>query len=149
MFGTTCVGLASLLFAVPIPPHTTYWAYGFPAMCLAVFGADTLYSSLTLFTAHSLPQEDQALGGALINGVGQVGRAIGLAIGTAVETAVIARKKGTAVSSVGSAEVIKIGDASLLSGLRAAEWLNFSFAITAFIVVLFAFRGAGKLGGNH
>lgn len=149
MFGTTCVGLASLLFAVPIPPHTTYWAYGLPAMCLAVFGVDTLYSSLTLFTAHSLPQEDQALGGALINGVGQVGRAIGLAIGTAVETAVIARKKGTAVSSVGNGKVIKIGDASLLSGLRAAEWLNFSFAITAFTVVLFAFRGAGKLGGNH
>ncbi|OCL14597.1 drug resistance protein [Glonium stellatum] len=149
MFGTLCVGISALLFAVPIPPNTTYWAYGFPAMCLAVFGADTLYPSLTLFTAHSLPQEDQALGGALINAVGQVGRAIGLAIGTAVETAVIAHKKGTTVSNVGNGEAIRPGDASLLSGLRAAEWLNFGFAITAFAVVLFAFRGAGKLGGKH
>ncbi|OCK81537.1 MFS general substrate transporter [Lepidopterella palustris CBS 459.81] len=148
MFGTISVGIASLLFAIPIPTSTSYFAYGLPAMLLAVCGADTLYPSLTLFTAHSLPQEDQALGGALINAVGQVGRAIGLAIGTALETAVIASKKGTDVSSVGKA-IIKPGDAALLAGLRAAEWFNFALAIAAFAVVLFAFRGAGKVGAKH
>ncbi|KAK4888457.1 hypothetical protein LTR28_002941, partial [Elasticomyces elasticus] len=73
------------LFAIPIPPSTTYWAFGFPAMCLSVFGADTLYPSLMLLISHFLPREDQALGGALINAVGQIGRSLGLAIGTAIQ----------------------------------------------------------------
>ncbi|KAL2354358.1 major facilitator superfamily domain-containing protein [Cryomyces antarcticus] len=140
MFGTVCIGVTRLLFAVPIPPHTTYWAFGFPAMCLAVFGADTLYPSLTLFTAQSLPQADQALGGALINAVGQIGRAIGLAIGTAVQTAV-ERKHGVAESSSAAS-----GSQALLEGLRAAAWLDLALAAAAFLVVISAFRGAGKLG---
>lgn len=41
-------------------------------MVLCVCGADTLFPSLVLFNAQSLPKEDQALGGALINAVGQV-----------------------------------------------------------------------------
>ena len=85
MFGIVCCATSSFLFAVPIPPRTTYWAYGFPAMGLSVFGADTLFPSLVLFNSHSLPQEDQALGCALINAVGQVGRAVGLAIATAIQ----------------------------------------------------------------
>ncbi|KAK4888454.1 hypothetical protein LTR28_002943, partial [Elasticomyces elasticus] len=85
IFGTSCVAISSLLFAIPIPPSTTYWAFGFPAMCLSVFGADTLYPSLMLLISHFLPREDQALGGALINAVGQIGRSLGLAIGTAIQ----------------------------------------------------------------
>jgi MFS family permease len=146
MFGTISVGISSLLYAVPISPTTTYWAFGFPAMCLSVFGADTLYPTLTLFTAQSLPATDQALGGALINAVGQIGRAIGLAISTAVETAVIASEKGVDVSTVGSKGVVGVGDHALLKGLRAASWTDFAFAIAAFLVVLIVFRGVGKVG---
>lgn len=145
MFGTLSVGIACLLFAVPIHPNTTYWAYGFPAMCLAVFGADTVYPSLTLFTAHSLPQEDQALGGALINAVGQVGRAIGLAISTAAELAIVAQRKGESVEVVGNSHIAP-RDIALLDGLRVAEWVNFVLAIAAFAIVLYAFRGSEKLG---
>ncbi|EON67557.1 hypothetical protein W97_06925 [Coniosporium apollinis CBS 100218] len=145
MFGTLSVGIACLLFAVPIHPNTTYWAYGFPAMCLAVFGADTVYPSLTLFTAHSLPQEDQALGGALINAVGQVGRAIGLAISTAAELAVVAQRKGESIEVVGNSHIAP-RDVALLDGLRVAEWVNFGLAIAAFAIVLYAFRGSEKLG---
>ena len=88
MFGIICCATSSFLFAIPISPYTTYWAYGFPAMVLSVFGADTLFPSLILFNSHSLPREDQALGGALINAVGQVGRAIGLAIGIAIQVCI-------------------------------------------------------------
>ncbi|EOD43487.1 putative drug resistance protein [Neofusicoccum parvum UCRNP2] len=148
MFGTLSVSVSVLLFATPIPPHTTYWAYGLPAMVLAVFGADTVYPCLTLFTAKSLPQEDQALGGALINAVGQIGRAIGLAIATAVETAVIAAEKGVSVDAVGG-EDMESGDSALLSGLRAAEWFTFGLAIAAFALAGVAFRGAGYIGKKH
>ena len=85
MFGIVCCATSSFLFAIPISPYTTYWAFGFPAMVLCVFGADTLFPSLVLFNSHSLPKEDQALGGALINAVGQVGRAICLAIAIAIQ----------------------------------------------------------------
>jgi hypothetical protein len=115
-------------------------------MVLSVFGADTLYPTLTLFTAQMLPGADQALGGALINAVGQIGRAIGLAIATAVETAVIAAEKNVDVKKVGSEGGTGVGDDALLQGLRAANWADFSFAMTAFLVVLIAFKGAGKVG---
>ncbi|KAF2435807.1 MFS general substrate transporter [Tothia fuscella] len=125
---------------------TAYWAWQFPSMCLSVFGADTLYPTLLLFTAQSLPQTDQALGGALINAVGQVGRAISLAIVTAIQAAVIASEKGVEVSDIGSAVEVGVGDSALLKGLRAASWTDFALAAAAFSVVLIIFRGVGKIG---
>lgn len=119
-------------------------------MILAVCGADTLYPTLTLFTAKSLPQEDQALGGALINSLGQVGRAIGLALSTAVQTAVQARKMGVSVEDVGNAEgYVGKGHRALLAGLRSASWFNFALGLAAVGVVWMFFRGAGKVGGRH
>lgn len=118
-------------------------------MVLSTCGADTLFPILTLFTAKSLPLEDQALGGALINAVGQVGRAIGLAIMTAVQTAVIAQKKGLDVEAIGGeGHGLKPGDDALKFGLRSASWFNFAIGITALFVVLLFFRGAGKVGGK-
>lgn len=149
IFGTTCVAISSLLFAVPIPPNTTYWAWSFFAMVLAVFGADTLFPTLTLFTAQSLPSTDQALGGALISAVGQIGRALGLAISTAIQTAVTASREGVDVKEVGnSKEGSMKHDAAFLAGLRAANWTDFAFAVGAFLVVTIAFRGVGKVGAK-
>jgi predicted MFS family arabinose efflux permease len=141
--GNACVSIAALLFAAPIPPDTIYWAWSFPAMVLSVFGADTTWPSLILFTSHSLPPEDQALGGALINAMGQVGRAIGLAVATAIQTAVMARERGVDVQDAGAVE---LGDAASLVGLRAAEWWHFGLGIVALLVVLVAFRGTGIIG---
>ncbi|KAE9972043.1 hypothetical protein EG328_005265 [Venturia inaequalis] len=146
VWGTICVAVSSLLYAVPIPPTTTYWAWSFPAMVLAVFGADTLYPTLTLFTAQSLPSSDQAMGGAIINAVGQIGRAISLAITTAIQTAIIANKRGVSLEEVGSHGTVTRGDAAFLAGLRAAMWTGFAMAITACFVVIVAFKGAGKVG---
>jgi MFS family permease len=143
MWGMLCCAVACLLFAVPIPVGTTYWAFGFPAMCLAVLGADALFPALLLFTAQSLPKEDQALGGATINCVGQVGRAICLAICTAVQVTVQESKESgsSAVTGEGS-----IGNLAYLSGLRGAMWFSFGTAIAGFFVVAALFRGTGKVG---
>ncbi|GAB7331259.1 hypothetical protein MBLNU13_g02717t1 [Cladosporium sp. NU13] len=143
MWGMLCCAVACLLFAVPIPVGTTYWAFGFPAMCLSVLGADALFPALLLFTAQSLPKEDQALGGATINCVGQVGRAIGLAICTAVQVAVQESKESgpSAVTGEGS-----IGSLAYLSGLRGAMWFSFGTAMAGFFVVAALFRGTGKVG---
>jgi hypothetical protein len=148
MFGTSCVAVSGLLFAVPIPPSTSYFAYCFPAMIFSVFGADSVYPALTLFTAQSLPQEDQSLGGALINVASHLGRAIGLAIATALETAVIAGAKGVTVTEVGNAS-LKPGDPALLKGLHAVAWFDVGLAMGACVIAGLAFRGVGKLGANH
>jgi hypothetical protein len=148
MFGTFCVALSGLLFALPIPPSRSlnrYFANYFPAMILSVFGADSVYPALTLFTAHSLPQEDQSLGGALINVASHLGRAIGLAIGTAIQTAVIASEKGSPVDVVGNTQ-FEPGDQALLKGIRAAEWFDFALAMCACGIAGVAFWGCGKLG---
>ncbi|KAF2493130.1 MFS general substrate transporter [Lophium mytilinum] len=148
IFGTLATSISALLFAVPIPPHTIYWAWSFPAMILAVCGADTVYPSLTLFTAHALPQEDQALGGALVNAVGQVGRAIGLAIGTAVQTAVVANRRGIQIKDVGRDGLSNKHDVAYLDGLRAAEWFDFALGIAACAVAGFAMKNTGILGAK-
>ncbi|KAK4444913.1 aminotriazole resistance protein [Podospora aff. communis PSN243] len=142
-FGNFCVSISCLLFAVPIRPDIMYWANGFPAMVLSVFGADIAWPCLILFTSLALPQSDQALGAALVNAMGQVGRAIALAIATAIQTGVMAQERGVDVQEVGN--MVAWEEASLL-GLRAAEWFNFALGIAAVGVVLFAFRGSGVIG---
>jgi predicted MFS family arabinose efflux permease len=141
--GSVCVATAGLLFAVPIPPDTIYWAWSFPAMVISVFGVDTTFPCLILFTSHALPQADQALGGALVNAVGQMGRAIGLAGATAIQTAVMSRERGVSVQEAGH---VIVGDRASLLGLRAAEWWNFALGVCALFVVLAAFRGSGIIG---
>ena len=137
MFGTLCVGISNLLYAVPIPPQTTFWAFGFPAMVLSVFGADTVYPTLTLFTAQSLPSSDQALGGALINSLGQIGRAIGLAIATAVQTAVMAAEEGVDVKKVGGKGVSVPEFAVLISWNSFRDFssvYNYEFSLPSFSI---------------
>ncbi|CAM1506846.1 Fc.00g064870.m01.CDS01 [Cosmosporella sp. VM-42] len=144
--GNLSVSIASLLYAVPIAPTTSYFARGFPAMILSVIGADTAWPCLTLFVSHALSSGDQAVGGALINAVGMFGRAIGLAIATAVQTAVQADAQGVDVEDVGP---MVQWDSKTLKGLRAASWVNFAFGIGALFVVIVTFRGmeiVGKAG---
>ncbi|KAH4803082.1 hypothetical protein HBH61_178960 [Parastagonospora nodorum] len=148
-FSTTCVSVASLLFAIPIPDDTTYWAYGFPAMVLSVCGADTLFPVLTLFVAKSLPPEDASLGGALIMAVGQIGRSIGLAIATAVQTAILANEKGASVTDVGSEGYSsQHWDEGLKLSIRGAAWFNFAISLASTAVVVFFVRGIGIVGGK-
>ncbi|OTB06559.1 hypothetical protein M426DRAFT_318956 [Hypoxylon sp. CI-4A] len=143
LFGNISVSISCLLFAIPIPPDTSYFAYGFPAFILSVIGADISWPTLTLFTSKSLPQEDQALGGALINSMGQIGRAIGLAITTAIQTAVTARDRGLPVEKSGK---IQPWEPASLAGLRASIWFNFGLAVCCTLVVVVYFRGTGIVG---
>jgi hypothetical protein len=143
VFGNISVALSCLLFAIPIPPDTSYFAFGFPAMILSVIGADITWPCLTLFVSKSVPQADQALGGALINACGQIGRALGLAITTALQTSVMARERGVSVEDSGK---VLPWDAPSLVGLRAAEWFNCGLALVCVLIAGLAFRGTGIVG---
>ncbi|KAJ8128584.1 hypothetical protein O1611_g5054 [Lasiodiplodia mahajangana] len=140
------MSISCLLFAVPLPRSTSYFAFGLPAFILSVIGADITWPCLTLFTSKSLPQEDQALGGGLINASAGVGRAIGLAIVTAIQTAVLARERSVPVQYAG--QITKWDDPSLVS-IRTANWFNFALAIFCVGVVCVAFRGTGVVGRHE
>ncbi|KAK3488038.1 major facilitator superfamily domain-containing protein [Neurospora hispaniola] len=141
--GNACVAITCILFAAPIPPHTSYWAWAFIGMILSVIGADTAWPCLILFTSHSLPQADQALGGALVNACGQIGRAVGLAIATAIQTAVMAQQRGVSVEDAG---YMKEWEDASLAGIRAANWFHMALGLCSLAVVLIAFRGSGIIG---
>ncbi|KAI1825516.1 major facilitator superfamily transporter [Xylaria intraflava] len=142
----TAMSIACLLFAVPLPQSTSYFAFGLPAFILSVIGADITWPCLTLFTSKSLPPEDQALGGGLINASAGVGRAIGLAIDTAIQTAILARQRGTSVEDAGK---ITRWDPASVASIRAANWFNFALAVLCVGVVGAAFRGSGIVGKSE
>ncbi|KAI0478222.1 major facilitator superfamily transporter [Xylaria cf. heliscus] len=142
----TAMSISCLLFAVPLPRSTSYFAFGLPAFVLSVIGADITWPCLTLFTSKSLPQEDQALGGGLINASAGVGRAIGLAIDTAVQTAILARQRRVSVEDAG--KITTWDEASVVS-IRAANWFNFGLGILCVLLVCVAFRGTGIVGRNE
>ncbi|KAM0237934.1 hypothetical protein ACHAPO_003809 [Fusarium lateritium] len=142
-FGHVAVCIAALLYAVPIPPTTSYFAWGMWAMILSVVGADTAWPCLTLFTSHALPREDQTVGGALINSSGMIGRAISLAVATAIQSSVMAKARGVDVQHVGPVEE---WDAPSLKGLRAGAWTNFGILFMALALVVYTFRSMEIIG---
>lgn len=149
VFSTLCISMSNLLFAIPIPSNTIYWAYGFPAMVLCVAGADTIFPVLTLFVAKTLPAEDASLGGALITAVGQIGRSIGLAIATSVQTAIMAKHRGISVAAVGNeGQGHKPWDEALKYGIRGASWFSFGMSLVSTALVLLFIRGIGIIGGK-
>lgn len=136
IFGLSSALIANILFAVPIPPSTTYWAYGFPAMCLAAFGADTTYPCIGLFTTQSLPRKDQGVAGAMFQTVAGLGRAMFLPITATIQSSVQGR-----LANSGS-------DASyaFLEGLRGAEWFCVACMAISLLITVVGLRNIGKIG---
>lgn len=141
--GHLCMLTTVVLFASPIPPSTSYFAWGLPAMILSVVGSDSAWPCLMLSTSKELPGEDQAMGGALINAMGQLGRAIGLAIATSVQTATMASALGIPIEDV---ERLEHGNPVTLKGIRAASYLNVGFVITSLVLVVLTFRNMDIIG---
>ncbi|CAE6415647.1 unnamed protein product [Rhizoctonia solani] len=119
-FGCFFTALASLLFAVIIP-SASYWAFGFPAATVVVFGADFLAISMfatgSIFVAKIALPHEQSLAGGIFNTVNQLGTAFGLAIASVVSDSVHRKTLRESGDELGS----------LLRGYRAAFWTCFGF----------------------
>ncbi|TVY41815.1 putative MFS-type transporter [Lachnellula subtilissima] len=136
IFGLVSSCIANVLFAVPIPPSTSYFAYGMPSMALAAFGVDTVYTCLGLFTTQALPRKDQAIAGAMFQTVAAMGRAISLPVMAAAQYAVQEKhlKNG------------RTERFAYLEGLRAAEWVCFGCMVVCLGVTICGLRNIGKIG---
>ncbi|KAF5602880.1 drug resistance [Fusarium subglutinans] len=78
-------------------------------------------------------QDEQSLGGGLVQTVNNVGRALALAIATAIQTAIAGDINNQHGSDI------------YLDGLRAAQWFNFTLAVTGILLALVFFRDLDKL----
>ncbi|RDL29788.1 MFS multidrug transporter-like protein [Venustampulla echinocandica] len=136
IFGLVLASLSNLLFAVPIPPSTSYFAYGFLAMCFAAVGADTIYPCIGLFTTQALPRKDQGVAGAMFQTVASMGRAMFLPV-----TAAVQYSTQNKLTVNGHGETY-----ALLEGLRAAEWLCFALMAVSLLVTILGLRDIGRIG---
>ncbi|KZS91971.1 putative efflux transporter [Sistotremastrum niveocremeum HHB9708] len=149
--GCTLTAIAPLLFAI-INNSAPYWAFGFPAAIVAVFGADFVFASGTIFVAKVALPHEQSLAGALFNTLTQLGTAFGLAVSTIVHDKVVksnAVKEGFNVAPDGSGAPKE----AQMMGYRAAQWTAFAFPILAALMGVIFLRGVGivghSMGGGH
>ncbi|KAJ6544599.1 MFS general substrate transporter [Mycena vulgaris] len=130
--GTFFTSLGSLLFAL-ILPSAPYWAFGFPAAIVSVFGADFIFAAGTLFVAKvSLPHE-QSLAGGLFQTLTQLGTAFGLAISTIAFDAV----------------ADGAGDDAPLKAYKAAQWTAFGMAVLCTVLAAIFLRGVCPVGSDE
>ncbi|KAJ7028424.1 MFS general substrate transporter [Mycena alexandri] len=129
--GPSFTGIGALLFAL-IDPSAPYWAFGFPAPVVVVFGADFVFAAGTLFVAKiSLPHE-QSLAGGLFQTLTQLGTAFGLAISTITFDAV----------SRGATD-------APLKAYKAAQWTAFGMAMFCTLLAAIFLRGVGPVGSDE
>ncbi|EUC55277.1 MFS general substrate transporter, partial [Rhizoctonia solani AG-3 Rhs1AP] len=137
LIGVGCffTSLAALLFAVIIPSKT-YWAFGFPAAAVVVFGADFMFATGSIFVAKVALPHEQSLAGGIFNTLNQLGTAFGLAIASVVN------------NNVHHSALRESGDelGSLLRGYRAAFWTCFAFGMAALVLSLIFLRDIGIVG---
>lgn len=142
IFGLSSALIANILFAVPIPPTTTFWAYGFPAMTLAAFGADTTYPCLGLFTTQALPRKDQGVAGAMFQTIAGLGRAMFLPVTATIQDRVQTGWERKGRGSEGNG----YGSYAYLQGLRAVEWFCVACMGISLAITVVGLRNIGKIG---
>ncbi|KAI5117894.1 hypothetical protein M0805_001551 [Coniferiporia weirii] len=131
--GTLLTGLAGLLFAV-LEPSAPYWAFGFPAAIVSVFGADFVFACGTIFVAKISAPHEQSLAGGLFQTLTQLGTSLGLAVTTIVHNTILRREEGI------------VGKNSQLDAYRGAQWTCFGFGVAGAIVALIFLRNVGPIG---
>ncbi|RKO86696.1 major facilitator superfamily domain-containing protein, partial [Blyttiomyces helicus] len=94
---------SSVLFALSAADQN-YWSMPFPALCLVVVGADTLYCLCSLFVMVTVLPKDQSVASGIFNTV--------LSIGISVALAITSATAGTQTASSGTP----------LESYRAAFW---------------------------
>ncbi|KAI9433576.1 putative efflux transporter [Lactarius indigo] len=142
--GTMLTAVADVLFAV-IDPNASYWAFGFPAACIIVLGADFTFASGTLFIAKvSLPHE-QSVAGALFQAMTQLGSSIGVSVSTIVFNSVL-RTQSKRLGVVADAQGDNVPLPAQLKAYKAAMWTGFAFGLLCTILCVIFLRGVGIVG---
>ncbi|KAI0077783.1 MFS general substrate transporter [Panus rudis PR-1116 ss-1] len=138
VIGTLFTGVADLLFAV-INVKATYWAFGFPAAILSVFGADFVMAAGSLFVAKVALLHEQSVAGALLQTMMQLGGAFGLAITTIIFNSTLTHQTAKLTPSGSPLHAQELA-------YKAAMWGGFAFGAFGAILAALFLRGVGIVG---
>ncbi|TBU27562.1 efflux transporter [Dichomitus squalens] len=142
--GTLLTGTSDLLFAV-IVPSAPYWAFGFPAAIITVFGADFVFATGTLFIARVCLPHEQSVGGAIFQTLTQLGTAFGLAISTVVFNAT-QKSKAKSLGVTLNEDGTNAPRPAQLTAYKDAMWSGFAFGLFGFLLAVLFLRGVGVVG---
>ncbi|KAI0078556.1 MFS general substrate transporter [Panus rudis PR-1116 ss-1] len=145
--GMSLTAVANLLFAV-IDVNASYWAYGFPAAVICVFGADFVMAAGSLFVAKFSPLDDQSVSGAVLQTMMQLGGAFGLAITTIIFNETLSNqsaKFGVSINQSGT-NASSAPHQAQESAYRAAMWGGFAFGVLGAVLAAVFLNGVGIVG---
>ncbi|KAI9069514.1 hypothetical protein FKP32DRAFT_1753776 [Trametes sanguinea] len=124
-----------------------YWAFGFPAAILSVFGADFVFATGTLFVAKACLPHKQSVSGVLFQTLTQVGTAFGIALSTIVFDATLVRSSlatyGVRVGRTGAAADAPRGE---LVAYKDAMWTGCAFGFAGALLAGVFLRSVGVVG---
>lgn len=87
LIGTACYTLSFLLMGLN-KSSSSYWALCFPALLLAVWGADFEFNVANMYVMSSFPAAQQSLAGGIFQTIIRISTTVGLGITTAIFNAV-------------------------------------------------------------
>ena len=122
------------------------WNYGymtFWAQVFAPFSADVLYTVGLIIVSDSLPEETQALAGAVFNTLSQFGMSLAMGSCQVVALSVQGKDGNAGAGGDGAFEQSSEG---LLEGYRASYWLMFSYMVVCVCIAVVGLRKVGMVG---
>ena len=106
-------------------------------------GIEIVTPILALYVVHCLSQDDQSIGGGLVQTASNIGKALGLALASVVQAiATVDLDTGREFDGI---IVGGLGDPELLKGVRAAQYASAGIATVALGIALVFFRGLKSL----
>ncbi|KZO95313.1 MFS general substrate transporter [Calocera viscosa TUFC12733] len=145
--GCIGTGLANLLFAV-IKTDAIFWAFGFPAAVLSVWGCDFIMSGGSVFVAHVAMPHEQSLAGGVFNTVTQIGTAFAMTITTIAYDRTV-RDQSANMGITLNENATNAPPTAVLSGYRIAQWTAFAFAMGGLVLSIVCLRGVGILQADE
>ncbi|KAJ5002539.1 hypothetical protein K4K48_013258 [Colletotrichum sp. SAR 10_66] len=118
-------------------PEWPYWYNAFFAQLLQPISGDILFTVGLIIVSEALPEDTQALAGAVFNAASQFGTSLGLAI-MQVVAGVVTKKAAAREAPIDA----------LLLGYRASFWAMTGFMVLCFALGLVGLHKTGKVGNK-
>lgn len=141
--GSAITSVASLLFAF-IHPDASYWAFGFPAAILSVFGVDFVFTAGTLFIAKVALPHQQSVAGGVFQCMIKLGTSLGITVSTVVFDNVL-HNDSIRNGLPPPPDARRAERFVQLRSYHAAFWATFAFGVLSSILAVIFLRGAGVM----
>jgi MFS family permease len=145
--GSSIICALSPLAMALLDPTWNHWYLAFWAQVAAPFSNDVLFTVGLIIVSDTMPEETQALAGAVFNTVAQIGLSLGMGMCQVVALGVQGeRGDGQASGSHGESSAGSADDEKLLKGYRASFWTMFAYMLVCVVVAIVGLRKTGRVG---